>query len=77
MNSAFCESTDSPGLEGQSILATVAIHAARNSRLGSGCAKLLCEPAHKQISTTTNKKYLDFTDKFLFLKQVYKLPKFL
>lgn len=32
--SAFCSSVDSPGLLGQLMLATVAIHAARNSRNG-------------------------------------------
>ena len=32
MASAFCSSADNPGLLGQLILATVAIHAARNSR---------------------------------------------
>ena len=35
MASAFCSSADNPGLLGQLILATVAIHAARNSRAGS------------------------------------------
>jgi len=34
MYSAFCTSTGKPFLDGQSILFTVAIHAARNSYLG-------------------------------------------
>src|SRR3954471_2068998 len=34
MNSSFCFSTGKPFLDGQSILLTVAIHAARNSYLG-------------------------------------------
>ena len=38
INSALCESGGSPFFEGQSILSTVAIHAARNSYLGEDCA---------------------------------------
>lgn len=33
MASAFCSNADRPGLLGQSMLATDAIHAARNSRM--------------------------------------------
>ena len=36
MASIFCESTANPGLLGQLILATVAIHAARNSVVAFG-----------------------------------------
>jgi hypothetical protein len=36
ISSAFCWATLKPGAEGQSLFATVAIHAPRNSRGGSG-----------------------------------------
>ncbi len=40
-NSAFCCSTGKPGLDGQSMLPTVATQAPRNSRKGGGGVALL------------------------------------
>ena len=36
INSAFCSATLRPGLDGQSLFATVTSHAPRNSRAGGG-----------------------------------------
>src|ERR1017187_964238 len=53
ISSAFCSATLRPGLDGQSLLATVTSHAPRNSRAGGGGATetgRYASPAAKSIA---------------------------